>query len=107
MAQVKFKIDENWDGIVIHNTVPYKAGDVFSADESLGEDRPWLIKVSKNTSISDKEKDEIKLKDAGKKEAKKKAESDAIKEIVNKKKGTKEESNAKSVEKDEAEEDVE
>ena len=28
MAQVKFKIDENWDGIVIHNTVPYKAGGV-------------------------------------------------------------------------------
>lgn len=106
MAKTKFKIDENWDGIVLQNTVAYEPGDIFETDESLGEGRPWLIKVPKNAIVSDKAKDEIKPKDAGKKEVKRKAEEDAIKEITNKKIAAKEKPKAKSIKEDEAKEDV-
>lgn len=98
MAEVKFKIDEKWDGIVTHNTVAYEPGDIFEADESLGEGRPWLIKQPKTAKVSKKSADEIKPEDADSKEIKKKAEQNAIKKITNKKiegKEEKTEENAK------------
>jgi hypothetical protein len=63
MAIVKWKIDENWNGIVLNNGVEYVAGETFSADESLGENRPWLIKQAKNAQLPEKVKDEKKPKE--------------------------------------------
>jgi hypothetical protein len=85
MALVKWKIDENWDGIVLHNTVSYVPGDIFEADESLGKNRPWLILQKEDAKVSEKAKDEKTTKDTNKREVNKRAEEAAIKDIVKKK----------------------
>lgn len=58
MAKVKFKIDKDWNGIVVNNGVNYIPGESFQADESLGEGRPWLIEQPKNARLPEKSKDE-------------------------------------------------
>lgn len=85
MALVKFKIDENWDGLVLNNTVPYEPGDIFEADESLGKNRPWLIKQPKNAQVSEKAKDEKKPKDITVEEANIQVAEEAAKKLTNKK----------------------
>jgi hypothetical protein len=81
----KFKIDENWDGIVLHNTVSYVPGDIFEADESLGKNRPWLIPQKEDAKVSEKAKDEKTAKGTNKRDANKRAEEAAVKDIVKKK----------------------
>lgn len=63
MALTKFKIEENWDGIVLNNGIEYVAGETFAADESLGANRPWLIPQPKNAKLPEKAKDEKKPKE--------------------------------------------
>jgi len=85
MALTKFKIDENWVGIVLHNTVSYEPGDIFEADESFGENRPWLIPQKEDAKVSEKAKDEKTTKGTNKREANKIAEEAAVKDVVKKK----------------------
>lgn len=97
MALVKFKIDEKWDGLVLNNTVAYEPGDIFEADESLGKNRPWLIKQPKAAKISEKAENEKTPKDMTTKELNIKAAEEAAKKLSDKKK---EEGEKKKEEKD-------
>ena len=62
----KFTIDKIWDGkehprkTVIHDGIEYGPGDTFSAPESLGKGRPWLIPEAPAKKVTAKANDNEK-----------------------------------------------